>query len=114
MAAKVLDTYELLEDILLHLPLRRLLLAQGVNKKFSAVIRDSLKINKALFLKTSTNTSAIWQRETAARQVPEIGIETNIHYWCWKEIEQPGTPVIIANPFIKMCGSVYHFVRKRS
>lgn len=42
MATQVLGTYELLEEILLHLPLGQLLLAQRVNKTFRDVIRDSL------------------------------------------------------------------------
>lgn len=48
-AAQVLATYELLEDILLHLPLRQLLLSQRVNTGFRDVIRRSDKINRALF-----------------------------------------------------------------
>ena len=36
-AAKVLDTYEPLEEILLHISLRELLLSQSVNKRFRAI-----------------------------------------------------------------------------
>ncbi|KAK4896686.1 hypothetical protein LTR49_028101 [Elasticomyces elasticus] len=52
-AAKVLGTYELLEVVLLHLPLRQLLLCQRVNRAFKAVIDRSASIRKALFLDPS-------------------------------------------------------------
>ncbi|KAK3701548.1 hypothetical protein LTR37_015402 [Vermiconidia calcicola] len=53
-ALKVLDISELLEEILLHLPLRQLLLMQQVNKRFHAHINDSPNIRNALFLGPST------------------------------------------------------------
>ncbi|KAK5729312.1 hypothetical protein LTR17_012037 [Elasticomyces elasticus] len=49
-AAKVLGIYELLETILLHLPLRRLLLCQRVNRAFKDVVNRSAPIRKSLFL----------------------------------------------------------------
>ncbi|KAK3631456.1 hypothetical protein LTR56_016820 [Elasticomyces elasticus] len=53
LAAKVLGTYELLETILLHLPLRQLLLCQRVNRAFKDVVNRSAPIRKALFLEPS-------------------------------------------------------------
>lgn len=47
----VLDNYELLERVLLHLPLRTLLLAQRVNKSWSYVVHRSQNIQRALFLR---------------------------------------------------------------
>ncbi|KAK5702980.1 hypothetical protein LTR97_003926 [Elasticomyces elasticus] len=58
-AAKVLGTYELLEVILLHLPLRQLLLCQRVNRAFKAVIDRSASIRKALFLDPPAATQSI-------------------------------------------------------
>ena len=48
---KVFSTFELLEHILLHLPLRQLLLAQRINKAASDVFTNSHNIRRALFLK---------------------------------------------------------------
>lgn len=45
------DIPELLENILLNLPIRDLLLAQRVNKTFQATILGSSKLQQALFLK---------------------------------------------------------------
>ena len=49
-AARVFDTPELLERILLHLPLRDLLLAQRVRGSWRSLIDSSKKAQKALFL----------------------------------------------------------------
>ena len=46
---KVLETTELLETILLRLPLPKLLKAQRVSKTFQAAIKGSIQIKKALF-----------------------------------------------------------------
>lgn len=47
--AKVLGNYELLEQVLLSLPLRDLLLAQKINKTCYNLIRRSEYISKVLF-----------------------------------------------------------------
>lgn len=49
--AKVLSTFELIENILLFLPLRQLLLAKRINKATFDVISGSSNIRGALFLK---------------------------------------------------------------
>ncbi|KAK5718984.1 hypothetical protein LTR17_015491 [Elasticomyces elasticus] len=48
LANAVFTTYELLEMILLHLPMRGLLLASGVNKAFHDLINRSQAIQRAL------------------------------------------------------------------
>ncbi|CAJ2510013.1 Uu.00g059130.m01.CDS01 [Anthostomella pinea] len=53
-AAEVFAVYELLERILLHLPLRDLLVSQRINKDCFKIVRRSSGIKKALFLKAST------------------------------------------------------------
>lgn len=63
MSAKVLETYELLEDILLRLPLRQILLIQRVNKTFYAVIQDSDRIKRALFLEPTSTAFAVRDRK---------------------------------------------------
>lgn len=48
-AAQVFGTYEVLESILLHLPLFDLLLVERVSSQFQAVIKRSKKIGQALY-----------------------------------------------------------------
>ncbi|KAK5128297.1 hypothetical protein LTR85_002964 [Meristemomyces frigidus] len=48
-STRVFDTYELLKNILLHLPFRDLLLAESVSKSFQSLIERSKKIRAALF-----------------------------------------------------------------
>jgi hypothetical protein len=74
-SSQALNTYELLENILLHLPLRQLLLAQRLNKKFHAVLQDSLKINQALFLKLASDEYAEWCRAIAVGNSEHIEID---------------------------------------
>lgn len=56
-AASVLGTCELLEQILLQLPLRQLLLAQRISKTFHELIQDSPSIRRALFLPRASDTA---------------------------------------------------------
>ncbi|KAK4550607.1 hypothetical protein LTR36_000186 [Oleoguttula mirabilis] len=53
-ARRVFDTYELLENVLLHLPLRQLLLAQRISTSFRDLIWRSATINRALFFTPAT------------------------------------------------------------
>lgn len=48
-SVQVFGTYELLEDVLLHLPLFDLLLAERVSKEFQSIIKRSQKIGQVLF-----------------------------------------------------------------
>ncbi|KAK4893805.1 hypothetical protein LTR27_007830 [Elasticomyces elasticus] len=45
-----LDTVELLENILLHLPIRTLLISQRVSRQWQSIVRGSRKARQALFL----------------------------------------------------------------
>ncbi|KAK5697271.1 hypothetical protein LTR97_007407 [Elasticomyces elasticus] len=54
LAHKVFSTYELLEMILLQLPMRDLLFACGVSKTFQDIINRSEPIQQALFMKPDT------------------------------------------------------------
>jgi hypothetical protein len=68
---------ELLEDILLHLPLKDLLLAQGVCKGWRDLIQDSKKARMALYLEPCSTTrlfgdpNTFTWRETATRNTPK-------------------------------------------
>jgi len=50
-AGRVLSTYELLENILLHLPLRQILLSQRISKSFRDLVQRSPNLRRVLFLK---------------------------------------------------------------
>lgn len=54
-SAKVLGSFELLENILLFLPLRSLLLSQKVNKACFDVVQGSPDIRRALFWETNSS-----------------------------------------------------------
>lgn len=56
--AAVIATTELLEHILLDLPMRDLLLAQRINKRFKHLIDDSIAIQRALYFTPSLATTA--------------------------------------------------------
>ncbi|OCL15321.1 hypothetical protein AOQ84DRAFT_49271 [Glonium stellatum] len=57
-ATRVLDTPELLESILLHLPLQDLLHSQRVSRQFHAAITSSPSIQQALFLRAKRRKSS--------------------------------------------------------
>ena len=58
--AQVLSTYELLENLLLQLPLYDLLLAERVSKQFQAIIKRSKTIRQVLFREEiSPNTTLV-------------------------------------------------------
>lgn len=109
MAAKVLDTYELLEDILLHLPLRQLLLAQRVNKQFHAVIQDSLKINQVLFFKPATTTTVEWwPTAQIGRRIGSFTVSECI----WTSKGEKSEQVVIVNPLSHMKAYVEEQLRE--
>lgn len=55
---RVLHTTELLEHILSYLPMQHLLFAQGISKHFQSVIRDFIKLHRALFKVPDLNHEA--------------------------------------------------------
>ena len=57
---EVLNIKELLEDIVLLLPLRSILLSQRVNRSFRRCITTSPKIQRALFCQPSTSERLEW------------------------------------------------------
>ncbi|KAK5683889.1 hypothetical protein LTS10_003752 [Elasticomyces elasticus] len=56
--AKVLDTTELLECILIHLDNRTLLLSQRVNSTFQATITTSIHLQRKLFLRPESSNAS--------------------------------------------------------
>lgn len=108
MAAQVLDTYELIEDILLRLPLRQLLLAQRVNKKFHGVINDSRKVKRALFFESSSDIRAKFRFENTDRR-PRYN-----HDFRWThEGEDTKAVILLRNPFNEMYDLTFILTRGR-
>lgn len=67
---KVFGTWELVEHILLFLPLRQLLLAQKINKATFDVIASSTDIRRALFLKeTFPPAHLVWDEASESYKV---------------------------------------------
>lgn len=100
---QVLDTYELLENILMHLPLRRLLLAQRVNTSFRDLIYRSANINRVLFFNAATTESVDWYRTTdvqPSRESPYRGE--------WKTELSGKTVRPIMNPFVPVYQYAVH------
>ncbi|KAK4618101.1 hypothetical protein CLAFUW4_11934 [Fulvia fulva] len=56
----VINTPELLDNILLRLPMKRLLFSQRVNKQFKATIDGSIKLQQALFFKVDPKNAKIF------------------------------------------------------
>lgn len=104
MSSQVFETYELLEDILLRLPLRQLLLAQKVNKKFHTLVHDSPRIKRALFLEPTAKSFVVREREFIpgtpnARTWPsKLGTYRPV----WKLEGAAERPAVIINPFTQM------------
>lgn len=87
-STRLLSTFELLEDIILYLPLRQILLSQRVGRAFANVITGSKPIQRALFL-------APHDDETI-KYYPKPG--TFEHEWKVAKDGEPLTPVV--NPFL--------------
>lgn len=75
--AQVLCTTELLEMILLRLPLKDLLLSQRVSPKWQAVIRGSQDLQKALFIRPATTELAYFHQSCC--NYPGAGFERLIN-----------------------------------
>ncbi|KAK3650499.1 hypothetical protein LTR56_006204 [Elasticomyces elasticus] len=94
-AATVLQVPELRQIILLHLPLRQLLLARRVSKDFAASIADR-KVQKALWLEAASEDHIIYLPNQGARTRPrENGM--------WASGAEPAcriTPIV--NPFVPL------------
>lgn len=84
---------ELLERALLHLPLKDLLLAQRVSKRWRDLIQDSTKIRRALFLQ-STHDELVSHDSDTVYGADEVGTS-----WQTKSgINHSGMPII--NPLV--------------
>ncbi|KAK4542575.1 hypothetical protein LTR36_006623 [Oleoguttula mirabilis] len=93
---RVLGTYELLEDILLHLPLKDMLLAQKVSKSWLATISRSLEIQQALCMKP------IESRSISAQHLQRLQRGTS-HYDALQQrvfdgLVRPAHRVAVLNP----------------
>lgn len=57
---QVVGIYELLENIILHLPLQDILLSQRVSTAWKGVVRQSMEIRQALLLEPVTGPKVYW------------------------------------------------------
>lgn len=94
-AVQVFATYELLENILMHLPLRSLLLAQRVDISFRDLIWRSANINRALFFTPATSQSIDWYRPEDAQPGREVCYQGE-----WKSEADGKTVQPLLNPFL--------------
>ena len=86
-AQQVLLTTELVEKILLHVPLKDLLFAQSVCMKWKAVIEGSTILQKALFFQPATTETALFHGECSglsSRDEPlcNLGDHEDFFYLC--------------------------------
>ncbi|KAK5676839.1 hypothetical protein LTS10_010603 [Elasticomyces elasticus] len=75
---KVFNTAELLEHILLHLPLRTLYFAGRVNETFASTMLGSSMINKALWLQPSTDCAVVWRPDSQHDGTPKPNNEVGV------------------------------------
>jgi hypothetical protein len=68
-AQRVLSTTELLQRILLHLPVRDLLLAQCVSRSFLDLITSSLMLQEALFFRAKPHRHADFYKDAQINPV---------------------------------------------
>ncbi|EME78809.1 uncharacterized protein MYCFIDRAFT_83838 [Pseudocercospora fijiensis CIRAD86] len=61
---QVIDTFELLENVLSHLPPQDLLHAQEVCFKIKSTVKQSLKLRQKLFLEPDYSYKSLWQVNT--------------------------------------------------
>lgn len=92
---KGVRNYELLEQVLLHLPLRDLLLSQRINKACFDVVFNSHAVARALFFKPSASVvEAIAEKN-----------DCDWYYrytWTWKGVGRQDVILPFLNPFLEM------------
>jgi len=98
-AMKVISIRRLLENILPHLPLRDLLLAQKISKFFYTFIQKSRNIKRALFLTPSTQETISWHvSPTAAYRSGEGSWQNTSQGAAIKPLLNPSSCVVSIPP----------------
>lgn len=92
--AQVANTFELLEGILLRLPMSEIVSAQEVNKQFKNVINNSHRLQRAVFKKPAvipTNAASHPQPQLNpllflrfGNVLGNVSIKRINHFWIWK------------------------------
>ena len=105
-ATMLINTFELLEDILLMLDLRTLLLAKRVSTRFRDAIDGSINIQKALFFKpislpTATKIKIMVQHISMAKGVNDEQYA--------EHLPEIVSKVITLNPLLEKCLSYSRF-----
>lgn len=111
-SARVFTSYELCQNIILHLPLRQILLARRTSKSFEDVFSGSVAVRRALFLAPSTSHTLDHYRTKLCRENDEgRGAESGEvndkedGEWRATENSKPVRPW--KNPFVDSCASSY-------
>ncbi|KAK5700129.1 hypothetical protein LTR17_023204 [Elasticomyces elasticus] len=101
-AQRFFSTAELLEQALLHLPLRTLYLAQRVNSTFLGVVLGSSMIQRALWARSAVDYSIEWKPERLdvnGEETSHMSSELSV----WHVVGKPvATRTPILNPFLTM------------
>lgn len=108
-ATRVLDIAELLETILLHLPLQDLLLSQRVCKTWKGMFDRSHRIQKALFLKPVSDIRVSLAETYFTRTYAQIKAGMEI----WQADENPTTLKLVHQPIINPLLSKFFHVDER-
>ncbi|KAK3116581.1 hypothetical protein LTR53_002879 [Teratosphaeriaceae sp. CCFEE 6253] len=103
---EVFITAELLEQTLLHLPLRTLLLSRRVSKYFDAVIEGSSKIRKALWLEPAGGISATWVPDEPIDGESAVSLELGTWRVGTEVSMEVRTVVPMLNPFLTITTKV--------
>ena len=94
-AARVFATYEILESILLYLPLRHLLLSQKINKSSYDVVNRSQNVQRALFLDAGSAQTVFVDGDFVSSTDYEASSR-------WKDAISGDAVFPVVNPFIIM------------
>lgn len=103
-AAQLFGIHELVEDILLRLPLRQILLSQRVSSSFRNVIETSYKIQQVLFYKPSTTSRVCWYPRSEATGGDPVAwwLYVGIDDGAWILLPEHTEILPIRNPFLDM------------
>lgn len=99
-----LSVPEILESIILNLPLRRIIGSRAVCREFERMIDETTTIQRALFLQPSSTESLEWFRGRSSdplyNRYPDIPPNLAPKGWKGDGLEKNPSRVPILNPFV--------------
>jgi hypothetical protein len=97
---------EILETIILNLPLRHIATSRAVCREFQRIIDDTTLIQRALFLQPTSTESLVWFRRRYSNPLhplfPVIEPDQAVRGWMADGDETKPTRLPIMNPFFPM------------